>query len=166
MQVVYLIDQAVVPNVTAERAEYNAGRAPGEPNIDTDEAFVVMRMNRMLREWVQKHGKLPPQPPAPDPTPEWHVVTRKQGLKALARANEPDVGLAAPIYEADIQAKIDAMPSTTDADKLAKYDMQVEFRDAPTWRRGNQFFESMVMAMNITPAQRDALLQLAYSFQE
>lgn len=165
MQVVYNIDPAVLPNVTAERAEYNASRAASEPNIDTDAAFIVAQLDAMLGAWVRKHGKLPPPPPPPDPN-AWHTVTRKQGLKALARANEPDVGMAAPIYEADIQAKIDAMPSTTAAEKLAKYDMNTEFRNAATWRRGNPFFEQMVAAMGINATQRDALLKKAYTFQE
>lgn len=161
MQVTYTIDAAVVPNVTAERNAYNAARAADAPNIATDSAFIVAQLDALLRGWVKKHGLLPPPPPS---DPVWWTVTRKQGLKALARATEPDVGLAAPIYEADIQAKIDAMPQTTAAEKLARYDMQVEFRDALTWKRGNPFFENMVAAMGITAAQRDALLQKAATF--
>lgn len=169
MQFTHQVDDAVLPNVTAAREEYNAtlsGGPPGGPSpqaIATDAAFLQYQLGELVRGFVKKYGLLPP-PPVVDITPAWYVVTRKQGLKALARADT--VGLAAPIYEADITARINAMPETTAAEKLAKYDMQVEFRDAQTWRRGNPFFEAMVQAMGMTAEQRDALLQLAATFQE
>lgn len=167
MQFTHTVDPAVLPNVTAAREEHNAGLAGGPPGgpspqaIATDEAFLSFKLDELVRGFVKKFGLLPPQA---DPALAWHVVTRKQGLKALARADT--VGLAAPIYEADIQAVINGMPEVTAPEKLSKYDTQVEFRDAQTWRRGNPFFETMVAAMGITPAQRDALLQLAFSFRE
>lgn len=170
MQFTNQIDDALEPNITAAREAYNAtlgGAAPGgglSPQaISTNEEFLRHDQNERIREWVKKFGLLPPAPPV-NADPPWYVVTRKQGLKALARADT--VGLPAPIYEVDIQARITAMPETTAVERLAKYDMQVEFRDAQTWRRGNPFFEQMVAAMGITPEQRDALLQLAYTFQE
>lgn len=166
MQLTHHIDDAVLPNVEEARKAHNAklgGGAPGgsPETFPTIEAFMKFRLDELVRGDVKAHGMLPPPPPD---TPAWHVVTRKQGLKALARADT--VGLAAPIYEADIQARIDGMPTATPEERLRKYDMQVEFRDAQTWRRGNQFFEDLVQAMEITPEQRDALLQLAATFQE
>lgn len=169
MQFTHIVDDAVLPNVTAAREEYNAGLSGGPPGgpspqaLATNEAFMRHLLDEMVRGFVKKHGLLPP-PPLVSADPAWYVVTRKQGLKALARADT--VGLAAPIYETDIQAKIDAMPQTTPAEVLKKNDMRIEFRDAQTWRRGNLFFEQMVAAMGITPTQRDALLQLAITFQE
>jgi hypothetical protein len=174
VQFVYTIDPAVLPNVTAEREAYNASLPPdGAPGssgssraVASNEAFLSLQLDELLRAWIGKHKLLPPAPPPPDPGAVPQSCTRKQGLKALARADEPDVGMAAPVFEADIQAVINAMPETTAAERLRKYDMQVEFRDAPTWRKGNVFFESMVTAMRITPEQRDALLKKAATFQE
>lgn len=167
MEFTHHIDDAVLPNVTAAREEYNrapaAGSAPGGGNpapIQTNEAFLAFVLDGAISDMVKKYGMLPPPPPA---QPAWYTCTRAHGLMALARGTQ--VGLAAPIYEADIQAKIDAMPSTTDADKLSKLDMNTKFHNDSTWVRGNPFFEQMVSAMGITAAQRDALLQLAASFQ-
>lgn len=169
MQFTHLVDDAVLPNVTAAREKHNASLSGAPPGgispqaLATNEAFLSFKIDELVRAMVKEHGLLPP-PPVVSTDPAWYIVTRKQGLKALARATT--VGLAAPIYEADIQAKINAMPEVTAAEKLSKYDMQVEFRDAQTWRRGNPFFEQMVATMGITPAQRDSLLQLAYTFQD
>lgn len=169
MQFSHLIDDAVLPNVTAARHAHNntalppEGSAPGTPpqTFETNDAFLRFRMDEDIRGMVRKYGLLPPDPNA---VPE--VVTRKQGLKALARATEPDVGMAAPVYEADIEALIAGMPSTTPEEQLQKYDFGLEFRTAPTWRRGNPFFETLRQALGITEVQRDALLKKAATFQE
>lgn len=163
------VDDSVLPAIDAARLAHNAtlppgpGLPPGSPPpgaILTKEEFLRHHLDAMVRGWVIQF----PIVPLVSTDPSWYIVTRKQGLKALARANS--LGLPAPIYEADISARIEAMPETTPAEILAKNDMRIEFRDAQTWRRGNPFFEQMVAAMGITPTQRDALLQLATTFLE
>jgi hypothetical protein len=168
MQFTHTIDDAVVPNITAAREEFNsapaAGSAPGggSPSpFTTNDAFLAFVMDDMVRTWVKKYGLLPPTLPA---TPTWYQCSRAHGLMALARA--PQVGLPAPIYEADIQLKIDGMPTTSDAEKLKKLDTNTKFHNDSVWIRGNYFFESLVGAMGIKPDQRDALLQLAATFAE
>lgn len=174
MQVVHTIDDAVAPNITAAREEHNANLPPAQnaapnspsPNaIATNEAFMKFKLDELVRGWIGQYKLLPPAPPPADPNVVPDVVTRKQGLKALA-VGDTVAGLAAPIFEADIWARINAMPETTTEERLKKYYMQVEFRDAPTWRRGNEYFETMVAAMGITPAQRDQLLKHAATFRD
>jgi len=171
MEILHFIDDAVLPNITAARNEHNANlpaapdAAPGALNpaaIANDEAFLQHLLNEQVRGFVKKHGLLPPAPPAPDPNAVPAIVTRKQGFKALARADS--VGLAEPILEADVLVLIDALPETTAQERLFKSDMQIEFRQALTWRRGNPFFEAMVAALGISAEQRDALLRLAGTF--
>lgn len=171
MDFTHHVSDAAVPSLEAARLAHNAqpvsdpNAAPGAlvPQLASVAELLAHQVDRYVRDCVKQFGLLPP--PAPT-EPAWHVVTRKQGLKALARANDPDVGHTAPVYEADVQARINAMPETTAEEKLAKYDTDVEFRTALTWRRGNPFFEQMVVVMGFTPAQRDALLQKAATFQE
>ena len=175
MLLTHTIDDAVLPNVTAEREAYNAAlpadpnAAPGASNpqaFATNEAFLKFQVDELVRGYMARHKRLPAPPPAPDPNAVPDVVTKKQGLKALARADLPEIGLPAPIYEADIVARIEAMPETTAEERLAKNDMRIEYGDAQTWRRGNPFFETMVTAMGISAETRDKLLKLAATFVE
>lgn len=175
MEFTHHIDDAVMPNITAEREEFNAKQpadpaaAPGADSglqFTTNETFLAYHVDGLVRGWISKHARLPAPPPPPDPNALPAFVSKKQGLKALARADLPEIGRAAPIYEADIVARIEALPEATAAERLRKNDMRIEFRDASTWRPGNAFFETMVAALGVTPEQRDNLLRLAITFQD
>lgn len=81
MDLQHYIDDAVMPNITAERLAHNAklapppNVAPGAPSapspdeIPTNEAFVKWKLDEFVRECVGRHKLLPPAPPPPPAVP-------------------------------------------------------------------------------------------------
>lgn len=177
MQVLVNIPDNVKYAVTAARLAYNASLPPARdesgnqvPNpaaITTDEGWIAFVNESAVKGWAVQYAAPPAPPPEPPPIVIDGVpqsVTRKQGLKALARAHQ--IGAAGPISEATIQAAIEAMPEETDEQRLLKADMQIEFKGALTWRRQNPFLLAMVGVLGLTSEQVDGLFKLAATFTE
>jgi len=175
MQILIEVDESMRPALAWEREEYNTALSPttldGEtevPNpalIATDEAYLTLIVGQRVQRANERMQLV--QPVAPTPGPEIvngipQSCTRKQGLKALARANT--LGFPAPITEADILAFIDAMPETTDAERLFKIDARIEFTTAPTWQRTSPFVMALAAGLGLPEAAVDALFVLANTF--
>jgi hypothetical protein len=190
MQVLIDIPEAKRPGITAARQARNASlpaqiqdgetvvgqdgegnpilgpnMVPNPALIATDEGYITWVLGQAVDSYNQA------LPAAPPPLPPPGVVggqamscTRKQGIKALARADQAPISFTAPVYEQDIRNMIAAMPETTAAEKLFKVDMAAEFEGAATWQYGNQFFMAMAQALGFTDAQVKALLNLAVTF--
>lgn len=185
MQYLVTSDESLRAGITAVRMAYNAG-LPAEvqigtneedgtpimgPNPDliaTDEDYMIWVNKMAIRSYnTQLTGT-----PVPAPEPDGEVgglvmaVTRKQGLKALLRANEPSIGLPAPVLESDILAMIGSMPEATPEQVQAKYDTLYEFQNAKTWQFDNPFTLGLQQMIGATDAQKRALFDLAATFTE
>lgn len=159
-----------IPDPSGELVEDDDGNEvpkmiPNPELIATDVDYCVKRFGQALVSWKQQKDARTPAPspaPAPLPTGEPTSCTRKQGLKALAMA--ATLGLPAPIYEGDVEAKIAALPAATDEEKQFKAFAEIEFRTAQVWIMGNPYFDSMVDLFGFTAAQTKALVKLANTF--
>jgi hypothetical protein len=185
MQVAIEVPEEIRAGITEARLMANTAMPQTVPNPEdpegdpipnpalyaTDEAYFIKNCGDLaLSYWRQKQIRdtVPPPAPAPAPAPNGQImsITRKQGLKGLLRADDPAIGMAAPILESDILAQIEAMPETTAEQKRAKYDTLYEFKNAKTWHFNNQFTTGLQQMIGASDAQKRALFDLAATFTE
>jgi hypothetical protein len=132
--------------------------------IASPDVYLLWVINQAVDSYAALTA-VPVAPPAPGPEVIGGVpqsCTRKQGLKALARADT--LGFPAPILEADILAMIAALPEDTPEQRLFKIDTSIEFTGALTWLRTSPFVMGLAAALGLPAAAVDALFVLANTF--